>query len=446
MKKGMNNFMCRLLSVAVVVFLSEYCCAKTNNRKDHDLKGNVYAVVVKDIKFSNKFGEVIPTGSSDDTFIYFLKNGNVYKEISAPMNYTRFEYDVYNNVTQEIFVHIGAGEEYEIADKVYHLNDTTEHQLYQYIYESDDKLKEIKCFRKKADDIQQYLRIVFTYSSTGKKIIYRDENNIKKEIIYHGNTCVTKEYRNRSDKPDMTITETINTNEKPVKREVIVGNNWGIESWTYSYNNHGDKVKILHQAKVPGKQYSSVETIQYIYDQNGNWTRKMHYVDNNLKTWTEREILYAVSDSDYDKIVEETKKMEAESKAISNMVFSHIKHRQDSIQAVQLAVAEEEEASGHIYEGPEVLAHFPGDYIGGAENFMKWLGNQTFENEGHADVSFVVECDGSITCVKIVRSSGDDAFNNEAVRIVKSMPKWIPGYQNGQAVRSRFRIPIKVGY
>jgi TonB family protein len=227
---------------------------------------------------------------------------------------------------------------------------------------------------------------------------------------------------------------------------VIVGNNWGIESWTYSYNNHGDKVKILHQAKVPGKQYSCVETIQYIYDQNGNWTRKMHYVDNNLKTWTEREILYAVSDSDYDKIVEETKKMEAESKAISNMVFSHIKHRQDSIQAVQLAVAEEEEASGHIYEGPEVLAHFPRDYIGGAENFMKWLGNQTFENEGHADVSFVVECDGSITCVKIVRSSGDDAFNNEAVRIVKSMPKWIPGYQNGQAVRSRFRIPIKVGY
>lgn len=442
MKKVMNNFMYRLLSLVAVVFLSEYCCGKTNNRKDHDLKGNVYAVVVKDIKFSYKFGEVKPTGSSDDTFIYFLKNGNVYKEMSAPKNYRRFEYDVHNNVTQEFFVHIGAGEEYEIADRVYLLNDTTEHQLYQYIYESDNKLKEIKCFRKEADDMQQYLRIVYTYSSTGKKIIYYDENYIKKEIIYNGNTCVTKEYRNRSDKPDMTITETLNANGKPVKREVIVGNNWGVESWTYSYNNYGDEVIILHQAKVQGKQYSSVEAIQYIYDQNGNWTRKMHYVDDNLKTWTEREIFYAVSESDYDKIVEETKRMEAESKAISDMVFSYIKHRQDSIQAVQLAIAEEEEAFGPIV-GPERPAIFP---IGGDAGVLKWLNNQTFENVGSAVVSFVVECDGSITCVKIVRSSGDDAFNSEAVRIVKSMPKWIPGYRNGQAVRSRYSIPIKVGY
>ncbi|MBO7470452.1 MAG: energy transducer TonB [Bacteroidaceae bacterium] len=38
--------------------------------------------------------------------------------------------------------------------------------------------------------------------------------------------------------------------------------------------------------------------------------------------------------------------------------------------------------------------------------------------------------------------SSDPVFNNEALRLVKSMPKWTPGTQNGQPVRCRFQLPI----
>lgn len=61
--------------------------------------------------------------------------------------------------------------------------------------------------------------------------------------------------------------------------------------------------------------------------------------------------------------------------------------------------------------------------------------------QGRVIVQFVVERDGSITDVKVVRSV-DPSLDKEAVRVVKSMPRWSPGKQNGQAVRVRFTLPV----
>ena len=61
---------------------------------------------------------------------------------------------------------------------------------------------------------------------------------------------------------------------------------------------------------------------------------------------------------------------------------------------------------------------------------------------GTVFVQFVVSKTGKISNVKILRGIGGGC-DEEAVRVVKEMPNWIPGRQNGQAVPVMFQIPVK---
>ena len=61
--------------------------------------------------------------------------------------------------------------------------------------------------------------------------------------------------------------------------------------------------------------------------------------------------------------------------------------------------------------------------------------------QGRVVVGFVVERDGSITDVNILRGV-DPSLDREAMRVVKSMPKWNPGKQNGSAVRVKYQVPV----
>lgn len=61
--------------------------------------------------------------------------------------------------------------------------------------------------------------------------------------------------------------------------------------------------------------------------------------------------------------------------------------------------------------------------------------------QGRVVVGFVVERDGSITDVNIIRGV-DPSLDREAMRVVKSMPKWTPGKQNGSAVRVKYQVPV----
>lgn len=62
--------------------------------------------------------------------------------------------------------------------------------------------------------------------------------------------------------------------------------------------------------------------------------------------------------------------------------------------------------------------------------------------QGTVYVTFVVEKDGSVTDIQVARSIGGGC-DEEAVRVVKAMPKWKPGQQRGKAVRVRFSLPLK---
>lgn len=61
--------------------------------------------------------------------------------------------------------------------------------------------------------------------------------------------------------------------------------------------------------------------------------------------------------------------------------------------------------------------------------------------QGRVFLAFVVEKDGSITNIKVEKGVSP-ALNNAAIKVVSSMPKWIPGEIGGKKVRSRFRLPI----
>lgn len=94
----------------------------------------------------------------------------------------------------------------------------------------------------------------------------------------------------------------------------------------------------------------------------------------------------------------------------------------------------------------EVMPEFPGGqpalfaYLGGELKYPE----EARENniEGAVYIGFVVERDGSIGEVKVLRGIGHGC-DTEAVRVVKGMPKWTPGMHSGKAVRTAFTLPIR---
>lgn len=93
----------------------------------------------------------------------------------------------------------------------------------------------------------------------------------------------------------------------------------------------------------------------------------------------------------------------------------------------------------------EQMPEFPGGY----EKLPEYLQNNVVypqeakdaRIEGRVFVTFIIEADGSVSNVKVLRGIGYGC-DEEAVRVVESMPKWEPGYQKGVAVRVQSNLPI----
>ena len=103
------------------------------------------------------------------------------------------------------------------------------------------------------------------------------------------------------------------------------------------------------------------------------------------------------------------------------------------------------EEENKVFDIVEQQPLFPG----GPAALMKYLSEKTKypvvaqENgvQGRVTVQFVVEKDGSISDVHVLRGV-DPSLDKEAVRVVKSMPRWTPGKQNGITVRVNYRVPV----
>ena len=116
------------------------------------------------------------------------------------------------------------------------------------------------------------------------------------------------------------------------------------------------------------------------------------------------------------------------------------------LKAKEVVVDEKpKEEETKVFDVVEQMPSFPG----GDAELMKFLHDHmkypavAEENgiQGRVICTFVVERDGSITDVKVIKSV-DPSLDKEAIRVLKSMPKWIPGKQNGSAVRVKYTVPV----
>ena len=113
---------------------------------------------------------------------------------------------------------------------------------------------------------------------------------------------------------------------------------------------------------------------------------------------------------------------------------------EDLKQVVTEAPVEEE-----VFDMVEQAPQFPG----GPAELMGWLSKNirypviAQENgiQGRVICQFVVGSDGSVRDIKVMRGV-DPSLDKEAIRVIQSMPKWIPGRQNGKAVSVRYTLPV----
>ena len=106
----------------------------------------------------------------------------------------------------------------------------------------------------------------------------------------------------------------------------------------------------------------------------------------------------------------------------------------------------EDEVEEEIFVVVESMPEFPG----GQQEMMKYIAETikypviAQENgiQGRVICQFVIEKDGRVTDIQVVRSSGDASLDKEAERVIKTMPKWKPGKQRGKPVRVKYTIPV----
>ena len=122
-----------------------------------------------------------------------------------------------------------------------------------------------------------------------------------------------------------------------------------------------------------------------------------------------------------------------------------------------IANNEKETAENYVQQLPDgddkvyQVCENPPAFPGGTYAMYKYLADnikypadaKAAGKEGRVIVQFVVRKDGSVSDVSVVRSVGNASLDNEAVRVVSSMPKWSPGTQGGKPVNVQYTLPVQ---
>ena len=115
------------------------------------------------------------------------------------------------------------------------------------------------------------------------------------------------------------------------------------------------------------------------------------------------------------------------------------------LKAKEIIADEKPKEEEKVFDVVEQMPEFPG----GQGALLKWISDNikypaiAEENgiQGRVVCTFVVERDGSVTDVQVARSV-DPSLDKEAKRVLTKMPRWIPGKQNGSAVRVKYTVPV----
>jgi protein TonB len=157
---------------------------------------------------------------------------------------------------------------------------------------------------------------------------------------------------------------------------------------------------------------------------------------------------YAMDDEAPQEVTKTQDETEKSDVAISSVTFDQGSEEGQQVlkqNEVVVEKVEQKEEETKVFEVVEQMPQFPG----GDAALMQYLSSHikypvvAEENgiQGRVVCTFVVERNGSITDVRVVKSV-DPSLDKEAVRVIKSMPNWIPGKQNGSAVRVKYTVPV----
>ena len=119
------------------------------------------------------------------------------------------------------------------------------------------------------------------------------------------------------------------------------------------------------------------------------------------------------------------------------LIITTVKHQEE--------IDNEQLSQPDVFDKVDEAPQFPGGFSG----LMLYLSNNIRYPEdakeagaqGRVVVSFIVEKDGSISNAKVTKPTYS-CFDDEALRVVSAMPKWMPGKQNGEAVRVKYSLPV----
>ena len=100
----------------------------------------------------------------------------------------------------------------------------------------------------------------------------------------------------------------------------------------------------------------------------------------------------------------------------------------------------------YIFVEYETWPEFPG----GQQKMLKYIQENLIypklalkkQIQGRSICQFIVEKDGSISHIQVVRSSGNKSLDRAAIRVIKTMPKWTPGRLQGKIVRTTYALPV----
>lgn len=132
---------------------------------------------------------------------------------------------------------------------------------------------------------------------------------------------------------------------------------------------------------------------------------------------------------------------------IVNFKLPQNKPKKDNNQQSAKQIAEAPQAPEYIYDmrGIPVAPVFKG----GSEGLGKWIEEHIqypaaaakSKIEGRVIVEFIIDKNGAVTAPKVLRGI-NDALNNEALRVIKSLPRWTPGYAHGKPAKTRYTYPV----
>lgn len=266
---------------------------------------------------------------------------------------------------------------------------------YQLIGKTDEKHNRATTYTTKYNDSGALEEIS---GNDGTKIHYSYNGYMLSKVTYMcGNSTERTDYYN---------------NRNLVEKSVRSGN-----TIVYEYNAYGD---VTCMKKMKGNTALLTSTYEYEYQDEQPWKSMSQYNDGNY-------LLTKTRNYDMPRKTEQKKNLSG-AKEKSSDIF-------------RKTVSTDSKATDVV----EIMPCFPG----GDAALMKFLNDNMVypkvaeENgiQGRVICSFVVERDGSITEIEVIKSV-DPSLDREAVRILSSMPRWQPGSQDGELVRVKYTTPI----